>query len=455
MKTPQERILLRSAPGLERPPEPVKVALIGAGSRASAIYGPAFASLEGWIEPVAVCDPVEEHAGALGEKLGLPAYGDIRALVRERPMEAALVVTPVPTHHSISVFLSSHGIHNIVETSWASFLEQSREMIDVARANGAVVRVAENFFRYPKERFAQLVRDSGFVGPIRRIVTYDSHTGYHNNSCWIRFAGSHPKWVQAVHHEMETPHFRSLPHRYHVAENHRLNVFAFDTPGGGGLLVVDQAANVKNWLGRYPRDGYTEWQGTRGALVNQANPAPAARRYDGPEPSQRSRERSLFQREHLELRYCADAGHDHETGEPTISAVHDELSPVTHEFTDRHWVRSYAWTRDGLLEHVNPHRPAVTAASRLDYLTPVLGHLREFALNVRGLGETEFDEEDAHASLMMDVLARESALSGRRLDYPLQGDSEVEAEARRKHRQQFGVDPMDVEGMLAVSHPRP
>ena len=450
-----QKILLRSESEPEKPSEPVKVAVVGAGNRASCIYGPVLASLSDWIEPVAVCDPVKEHSEALATHLGVTAFGDIRELVRARPMEAALVVTPVPTHHSISVYLSSHGIHNIVETAWASLLAQSRQMIDVAAGNGVVLRVAENFFRYPKERFAQLVRDSGFIGPIQRIYTYDSHTGYHNNSCWIRFAQAHPNWAQAVHHSMDTPHFRSMPHRYHTQETYRMHLFGFDT-AWGELFVVDQAANVKNWLGRYPRDGYTEWQGTRGTLVNSAAPKPAARVYDGPSPTVNSTGQALFQQESLELRYCSDNGPDHETGEPTIQALHDELSPVTHEFDDQAWLRSFAWTSAGLLEHVNPHRPADTAGSRLDYLTPLMGHLSEFALNVRGLGQTEFNQEDAHASLMMDVACKESALNcGQRLELPLHAEAESEVQVRQQHREQFGVDPMDVEGMLDVSHPRP
>ena len=49
------------------PKEPLKVALIGAGNRASVSYRPVFGLLKPWIELVAVCDPVEEHANAMAE----------------------------------------------------------------------------------------------------------------------------------------------------------------------------------------------------------------------------------------------------------------------------------------------------------------------------------------------------------------------------------------------------
>ena len=99
------------------PSQPLRLALIGAGDRAQTVYQPLWESLKPWCVPVAVCDPVVENGQKLAETLGVPCYPDIRKLVKDRPMEAELVVTPVPSHHSISVFLSSNGIHNHTETT--------------------------------------------------------------------------------------------------------------------------------------------------------------------------------------------------------------------------------------------------------------------------------------------------------------------------------------------------
>ena len=175
-------------PTLPIPSTPLKLALIGAGNRAQTIYQPLWESLRPWCVPAAVCDPVSGNGQALAAALGVPYYADIRGLVKDRPMEAALVVTPVPSHHSISVYLSSNGISNHIETTWAIMVCQAKDMIAAARKNQVVVRVAENFFRMPVDRFAQTVRDSGYLGRIGRIVSYADHTGYHNDSRWIVFA---------------------------------------------------------------------------------------------------------------------------------------------------------------------------------------------------------------------------------------------------------------------------
>ena len=90
------------------PSEPVRIALIGAGNRAQTEYAPLISSLRPWAQLVAVCDPVKANCDAMAAKLGVPAIYDIRALVRDVAPQAALVVTPVESHHSISIYLSSH-----------------------------------------------------------------------------------------------------------------------------------------------------------------------------------------------------------------------------------------------------------------------------------------------------------------------------------------------------------
>lgn len=127
----------------------------------------------------------------------------------------------MPSHHSLSVLQSSHGIPNHTETTWASMVCQAREMIAVARRHRVVVRVAESFFRMPVDRFAQAVRDHGYLGRIGRVVSYADHTGYHNSSRWIAFARSHPDWVQSVEHDLAHPAFYSMPQRRHETETLR------------------------------------------------------------------------------------------------------------------------------------------------------------------------------------------------------------------------------------------
>ena len=411
------------------PKEPVKTALIGAGSRASRAYGPLFDVLTPWIDVVAVCDPVKEHCDALAQSLGGKGYYDIHELVKDKPMEAALIVVPIPAHHSISVYLSSHGIHNQSETTWCSMVAQARDMIETARKNNVIVRVGENFFRVPIDRFAQTVRDSGYLGPIKRIFSYNDHTGYHNNSRWIAFAECHPTWVQSISHTMDTISFYSSPQRFHQTETFRARYFNFPND----LIVIDQAANLKGFLGRHRRPGYTEWQGERGILMH--------------DPTYQSEEATG-----TELRYCSDKMVHREDIEPDRrrgGGRADEISQVKTESDEQGcWIRSFCETSDGLIEYVND--------LRLKGGIPVMNHIIDFALAVRGLRESEFDEEDALMSLVMEIGAIESAMNeGKRVPLSRDADFETDAIIREDLKKEFGVDALDVEGMLAISHPKP
>lgn len=91
--------------------------------------------------------------------------------------------------------------------------------------------------------------------------------------------------------------------------------------------------------------------------------------------------------------------------------------------------------------------PSVRRVSLVDLMT-------DFALAVRGLRVSEFDDVDAAASLAMDRLADESArLDGRRLPISLHADTWVGAERRAAIHQRLGVDPLDIEAMLSLVYP--
>jgi len=305
-----------------------------------------------------------------------------------------------------------------------------------------IARVAENFFRFPIDRFAQTVRDSGYLGRIGRVVCYADHTGYHNNSRWTVFAGEHPEWVQCLEHSMAHPAFYSTPQRRHETEKLEARFFHFP----GDLLVMDVGSgHVKGHLGRHPRPGYTEFQGERGTLVHRA---PNVLWEYGQETT--------------ELRYVSDsmlAPAQEATGALHGGGRADVCTPVINTVENGCWTGAHADTPQGPIEYLSPlrgHTRFGKVAGRDWYGVAVMEHVVDFALAVRGLRDSEFTDEDALMSAMMEAAAQESALQeGRRIALPLEGDLEADAVTREQQRKEFGVDPLDVEAMLAVSFPRP
>jgi predicted dehydrogenase len=407
--------------------QPLEIALIGTGNRSQTTYRPLFESLQPWARLVAVCDPVQENADAYAEQMGVRAFYSVQELVQSQLIEAALVVAPVDVHHPTSCYLSDHGIHHLVETSMCNLLVQAHEMVQRAQENNVILRIAENFFRFPFDRIAKKIAETGFLGPIKRITCFHDHTGYHNNSRWLVLYGTHPESVQSMRHTIPVaPHYESS-HRFHTEETFRAHFFYFPD----NCLVADMTANVKGMLGRSPRPGYTALDGARGAIFRQPT-----RHWHGT----------------AEVRYCSDEALQN-------GAAADQVFPIDHISEDGFWASIRADLPIGRVEYVNPYRPTQTAGmhgGRDYYAAAVMGHIVDFALAVRGESPSEYTEEDALMAMMMEVAARESELrEGQRVHLPLTGDLASEAPMRETLKAKHGVDPLDIEGMLAVKIPRP
>ena len=408
--------------------EPLDIALIGTGFRSQLVYRPLFAALKRrGVRLVAVCDPVRKHADAYAESMGVPAFYSVQDLVKARPMEAALVVAPVEAHYAISCYLSQNGIHSLIETSICSLLVQAQEMVRVARTNNVVMRVGEQFFRLPFQRLAQKVEATGFLGPVRRIVSTFDHPGYHNNSCWIAFYKAHPIYAQGVEHTMPVaPHY-SMRQRFNTDETFHAHFYTFP----GNRFVADQTSNPKGLLGRHTRPGYTQIEGERGAMVWRA-----ASRWNGP----------LHQGEG-EVRYCSDHALESD-------GMADTVFPIVQVSQSDIIKTMHVHLPVGHIVYENPfYHPEETQTEAFNYYHAAVGeHVLDFARAVRGEAESEFTDEDAVMSLMMDVAVRESLLRhGEQVALPLTGTVESEERVRKSLQAKNGIDPMDVEGMLDMS----
>lgn len=408
--------------------QPLDIALIGTGFRSQTVYHQVFTAVKSrGVRLAAVCDPVREHANSFAASFGVPAFYSIKDLVSARPMEAAVIVAPVSLHHSISCYLSEHGIHNLVETGISNTLSQAEDMVRTARRSGVVMRVGEQFFRLPFQRIAQGVQKTGFLGPINRVISAFDHVGFHNNSCWIAFCGTYPTSAQAIEHSMPvTPH-HSMAHRLHTNETSHAHFFKFPSE----RMIIDLTSNGKGLLGRHQRPGYTQIEGQRGAIIWRA-----AGRWNGP----------LHQGEG-EVRYCSDEA-------LRTNGITDTVYPFVYAQENEFMKSLHVNLPVGKVQYVNPfYRPLEEPVEMLNYYhAAVAEHVMDFAGVIRGQATSEYTDEDAVMAMAMDVACRESILrDGARVSLPLEGELESEATLHAALREKHGVDPLDVEGMLDLS----
>jgi hypothetical protein len=232
-----------------------------------------------------------------------------------------------------------------------------------------------------------------------------------------------------------------MPQRRHDQETLNARFIGFPE----NFLVLDVGSgHVKGHLGRHPRPGYTEWQGERGTLVHRAGVSAG------------------WGSEQTELRYVSDAKlapAQEEAGNLWGGGVADVITPVVYETANEVWTGSHADTPTGRIAYENPLHPYARMGKVNQnewYGVAVMDHVVDFALAVRGLRASEFTDEDALMSEMMEIGARESSLQeGRRVKLPVEGDLESDALARAALQRKYGVDPLDVEAMLSISFPRP
>lgn len=314
-------------------------------------------------------------------------------------------------------------------------------------------RVGENFFRYPIDSFARALRDSGYIGDIKRIFTYNDHTGYHNNSRWTVFAGEYPEWISAFEHTMPTMPYYESPQRFHDSETFRSRYISFPS----GLTVIDQAANIKGMLGRQVRPGFTEWHGTMGTLVQQGGRYAAPTHYILDNNKRVEVGKGVHSEWTAEIRRCM-------YGDTTV--LTDAIRPANPNYIskverfyneDGYYMGVRAQIPGGEIRFDNP----IQIGARSDHYFPeygvcVAGHIIDFALQIRGLRDSEFDEQDALMSLMMEIAARESIINeGKRIRLPLEGDIESDHIVLEGLRKRLGFDPLDIEAVLGYKAPKP
>jgi hypothetical protein len=406
--------------------EPLACALVGIGSRARKLYMPVMPAVAPWLRVAAVCSPSPLHAREAAEHFAVPAFTSVEALIAAGIVEAAIVLTPIESHHAVSLALSRARIHHLVETTMASLVAQAHDMVEVAHGAGVTLGVAENYFRFPFDRLAKEVVRSGAIGEVRRLTCYHDQMGFHGHARWIKFFDACPAAVQAMSHTMPAARHAESARRIHDSETFRACFLHFP----GDRLAIDMGGNLKGMLGRMPRPGYTEIDGARGAIARMAEGAFGGR---------------------AELRICSDAA-------LAGGGIADFAAPFVDHIEDGCWASSSVALPDGTsLAWRNPHRPGAIAGPRIREwdAAVIMEILVQFAEEVRGGAPSEFSAADAVAATEIEAATRESAqLGGALVPLPLAGrDLETEGRHRAALRGQFGVDPLDADGMLAVHFP--
>jgi len=144
----------------------LKAALIGCG-RIAGHHCQAISEVDG-VELAAVCDLVEEKAGAYGDQFKVPFFTNYHAMLNEIPgIDVVAIITPSGMHfeHAMEV-MEGHAKHVIVEKP--TFMREEQ----LAGAYAAADRLGLNIFPVFQNRYnkaVQRVKQSTELGDIRVV----------------------------------------------------------------------------------------------------------------------------------------------------------------------------------------------------------------------------------------------------------------------------------------------
>lgn len=116
---------------------PLRTAVIGVGYLGR-FHAQKYAQIAG-SKLVAVVDANAEACGKVAAELGAKALHDYRELFGA--VDAVSLAVPTPLHHAIGCDLLRQGIDVLIEKPIATTVDQARELVDLAKANGRVLQV--------------------------------------------------------------------------------------------------------------------------------------------------------------------------------------------------------------------------------------------------------------------------------------------------------------------------
>ncbi|MAI42993.1 MAG: Gfo/Idh/MocA family protein [Candidatus Azotimanducaceae bacterium] len=149
-----------------------KIGLLGCGNPSRNWYMPTLKELtkRGEIEWVALCDMDEKLAKEYGEHYSVPYYTSLDEMLdKNKDLTAVCIVTSDPLHHVLGSQVAERGVHVMVEKPMAMTLPACDMIIDACRRNNVHFEVAENYFRWSKQRLILKLIKEGVLGDIVRV----------------------------------------------------------------------------------------------------------------------------------------------------------------------------------------------------------------------------------------------------------------------------------------------
>ena len=183
---------------------PVRIAIIGTGTRSNYLYGPLLKALPG-VELVAVWGRSAGSTRALGESLGVPYYTSLERLIADTNPLIGVVSVAYAANGEVGRMAVEQGLHVLLETPIAHNLDEADAIIEAARQRNLKIEVAEQFHRRPLEQIKLKLINSGIFGRVHTSFNDFAGHGYHGVSVLRSYLGFDAKPLQITGMVREFP----------------------------------------------------------------------------------------------------------------------------------------------------------------------------------------------------------------------------------------------------------
>jgi D-apiose dehydrogenase len=123
------------------------------------------------VDMAAIYNRTESKARAKMAEYGIPTYyGDWREMIDAEKPDFVDVITPPETHEEMCAYAAERGVHIICQKPLAPTFEESKRIVDHARAAGVRFMVHENWRWQPWWRQIKKIQQAGTIGDFTHLT---------------------------------------------------------------------------------------------------------------------------------------------------------------------------------------------------------------------------------------------------------------------------------------------
>ncbi|MBA3378489.1 MAG: Gfo/Idh/MocA family oxidoreductase [Chloroflexia bacterium] len=243
----------------------MKIVQVGVGKMGRA-WMKAFATTED-VELAGIVEPVVANREWAMAEYGLvpsQCFDSVDAALVMPRWDAAVIVTPPPSHYPLAGQLLRAGKHVLLEKPLATSIEDARALVGIAEETGRTLMVAQNYRYHDAFSAVRPLVASGRIGTVRAVniqFQKDGRTIFGEGD--FRYAMKHVLLVDmSIHHfDMVRAMLGTNPERVYAQTWHVPGgVFEFDAAASVLITMEDGAlvSYVGNWAAF---DRETSWNG--------------------------------------------------------------------------------------------------------------------------------------------------------------------------------------------------